>query len=112
MFFVFSQTLSPLFWILFSGVFLTVGDVIFRFWQQYSFWNGFLLAFSFYMVGIFCLMMSFFSENIAIATIAAVVVNTVVYLLASYFFFGDTISFLECCGVILGLTAIALIELV
>ena len=98
-------------WTLTSGVFLTIGDIVLRIWLPDRWQFGFALVFSIYMLGIFCMMMSFFGQNIAIATVAAVLVNVVGYLLAAYFLFGDTISILQISGCSLGLIAIAILEL-
>jgi hypothetical protein len=73
-----ASTLPSFVWALSSGVILTIGDVILRSWFQSSTKYGFALALSTYMLGIFFMMMSFFDKNIAVATVAAVVINGVI----------------------------------
>jgi drug/metabolite transporter (DMT)-like permease len=109
------QALSLMFpvlaWIIASGVFLTVADILFRVGLSGRWHYGFLLVFFVYMIGMFCMMMTFFQQNIAIATVAAVLVNIVAYLAAAYILYGDTLSAMQIVGVALGVTAIAVLEL-
>jgi len=57
------------------------------------------------------MMMSFFGQNIAVAGIAAVLFNTIIYLAIAYIAFGDVITAREMVGIALGLVAIVLFEL-
>jgi drug/metabolite transporter (DMT)-like permease len=97
-------------WTLFSGVVLTVGDIILRSWIETKWAHGFELAFLVYVFGVFCMMMSFFHQNIAVGTVAAVVLNAVLYLVAAHFFFGDTIGAWQITGIVLGIIAFAILE--
>ena len=106
-----STLLPNIFWILLSGIFLTLGDIALRMWFASDLHNGFLTAFLLYMTGIFCMMMSFFEKNIAVATIATVLVNIIIYLLVSNYLYGDTINGWHLFGIILGCIAIIIFEL-
>src|SRR6185369_7356243 len=98
-------------WTITSGIILTAGDLVLRQWLDTRWEGGFWLVFAIYMAGIFCMMMSFLSQNIAIATVAAIIANAVFYIVASYFIFGDTISALKIVGIVVGFVSFAILEL-
>jgi hypothetical protein len=111
MFSVLSSFLPAIVWSVLSGVILTAGDVTLRFWFEAKWAHGFEVTFLLYMLGVFFMMMSFFEQNIAIATIAAIVLNAVGYLVAVYFIYGDSITLWQTVGVALGLIALAILEI-
>lgn len=111
MFIAISNLLPAVAWTLASGFILTVGDIILRSWLPEKWSYGFELTFLIYVLGVFCMMMSFFQQNIALATVAAVIINAVGYLLAVYLIYGDTISTWQAAGIFLGLVAFAILEL-
>ncbi len=82
-----------------------------RSWLETKWKYGFEFTFLVYISGVFCMMMSFFQQNIAVATVAAVILNAVGYLLFAYFYYGDTIGTWQIAGIILGLVAFAILEL-
>ena len=106
-----SGTLPPAYWALTSGLVLTLGDIVLRSWFETGWHYGCLTAFLIYMLGIICIMLSFFGKNIAVATVLAVISNAVMYLLISHWKWGDTISMQQGIGVALGLIAFAVLEL-
>lgn len=106
----FASLLSAPVWLSASAVLLTAGDVVFRLWQKQPFWGGFEGTFAIYMLGILCLIFSFFSENIALATTAAIILNSLGYLLAAYLLWGETVSGVQLAGIGLGLVAIGLMQ--
>lgn len=106
----FSQLLPPLMWIGLSSLFFTVGDIIFRFWIQNTANLHFLGGLIFVCIGMFCLAMSFPSQNIAVATVVAILLNITLYLIAAYFIFGEMITIRESVGLLLGFAAIYILE--
>lgn len=107
---VFSQLLPPLAWIIIGSSFLTAADISLRYYIE-NHWNfGFSISFFIYTIGMFFMLMSFFSQNIAVATVVAILFNITGYLILSYFLFGDSISIRESIGLLLGFAAIYLLE--
>lgn len=106
----FSQILPPLIWIGMSSLLFTTGDIFFRYWLQSS--GNMLFAGGLFLVciGMFCLAMSFPSQNIAVATVVAILLNITFYLIAAYIIFGDMISIKESVGLLLGFAAIFILE--
>jgi len=108
---VIAGLLPSLAWIFIGALFLTAGDIAMRSYFAKTLPYGFGISLFAYMLGILCMMMSFFGKHIAIASVAAVILNIVIYLLISHFFYGDTLSPMEISGIILGLVAVTVLEL-
>lgn len=107
---LFSQALSPIMWIILGSTFLTAGDISFRYYIENHWSYGFIISFGIYTIGMFLMVMSFFGQNIAVATVIAILLNISGYLALAYFLFGDTIGVREGVGLILGFVAIYLLE--
>lgn len=105
-----AEVFPSIVWTALSGTLLTIGDVVLRLWFGKDVPYGFGIAFLLYAIGLLCMMMSFFGKNIAIATVAAVIINVVTYLLFSYIFYGDTLGVWKIIGIGLGLISIAILE--
>ena len=105
-----ASLLAPTYWIIISSILLTAGDITFRSWLEQQWQHGFAVACGVYMVGSLCLMMSFFGQNIAIATIVGITMNIVLYLVYAHFVYGDMLSYKELFGISLGLAAIYILE--
>ena len=106
----FSYVLPSFAWSILCGVLLTVGDFVFRSWLEHQSGAGFWVTLVIYIAGLLCMMLSCFSENIAIAAILAVVINSVGYLAIAWLWWGDTINSREAIGVLVGIAAIAILE--
>ena len=106
-----SNLLPAIVWSLTSGIILTMGDIVLRSWFQTRWQHGFEIAFLIYSLGMFFMLMSFFQQNIAVATVAAVAINAIGYILLAYMIYGDVISHGQIVGIILGLAALAILEL-
>ena len=98
-------------WSIMSGLVLTAGDITLRTWLESKWPHGFELTFLIYILGLLCMMMSFFQQHIALATIAAVVMNAAVYIAVASLVFDDTINGMQIAGIVLGLVAFTLLEL-
>ncbi len=104
--------LPSLYWILLSGTLLTVGDICARFFlddnqKQYLFWA----AFAIYIAGIWCLMMSFFGRDIAVASVMTVLVNATVLMIINAWYFHEPLSFMGYIGMVCAFLAIIILEL-
>jgi len=106
-----AKFLPTLWWTILSGMFWLSGDLLFRQYLVTKFAYGFELSFFLVVLGTFCVFMSFFQQNIAIASVAAVVFNVVGYIIASYFLFNDVLRPLQLAGIGLGITSFVLLEL-
>lgn len=102
--------LPPPLWSLLCGVLLTVGDITLRAWFVTQTGPGFWLTLVVYAMGLLCMMMSCFGQNIAVAGIVAVLLNSLGYIAISYWWWGDTISAREALGIALGLVAVLVLE--
>ena len=106
----FSQALPPLAWILLSSLFFAVGDILFRCYFEYKWTYGFVGALAVSFLGLFFLTMSFPYENIAVATVIAILLNIALYLTGAFLLFGDMVSVREGVGLLVGFSAIVILE--
>ncbi len=107
----FATGLPSLVWILASGVLLTVGDICVRFFfvdtNKYSLFLG---AFVLYMLGIACLMCSFFGRDIAVASVMTVLVNATILLIINAWYFNEPLSCMGYVGMSCAFVSIILLE--
>lgn len=107
-----SNLLPVVAWTLLGGVVLTAGDILLREWLKSHFAYGFWAAFVVYGLGVLCMMMSFLrGQHIAVATIAAVIVNAVGYILVAHVLYGDSLRVWQVVGIVLGIVAFTILEL-
>ncbi len=98
-------------WLLFGGSILTVGDIIFKFWANKSLTYLYITGLVIYVLGLMCLVQSFKSQNIAVASAIFVIVNVVTLSLVSYFYFKESLSVLQMVGIGVAFVSIMLMEL-
>ncbi|MEI6627651.1 MAG: SMR family transporter [bacterium] len=103
--------MSALMWLLFGGSILTVGDIIFKFWANKSLTYLYITGLVIYVLGLMCLVQSFKSQNIAVASAIFVIVNVVTLSLVSYFYFKESLSVLQMVGIGVAFVSIMLMEL-
>lgn len=103
--------MHPFLWLTFGGILLTAGDIIFKYWLTSYSKVLFALGILTYVGGLMCLVQSFKSENIAVATVIFVVINVVTLLFASWYLFYEPVSFYKLVAIALAIVAIALLEL-
>ncbi|MFZ2586792.1 MAG: hypothetical protein WAZ18_01515 [Alphaproteobacteria bacterium] len=106
-----ANLLPSLAWTCLSASLLTLADILFRGWQLNPWPNGFGIIYIVYAIAIFFTMMSFFGENIAVATITLIIFNSVAYMLLAYGLYGDTLTPIQLTGISLGLAAIVVMKL-
>ena len=82
---------------------LTVGDIIFKIWSGNNRPAFYVVGLAMYMVGLVCLVQSFKSQNIAVASAIFVIVNIVTLSLVSWFYFKETLSMMQLMGMMLSL---------
>jgi multidrug transporter EmrE-like cation transporter len=105
-----SYAIPALAWIALSSVLFTVGDFIFRYWIENSLLSVFIIGFFTFSAALFCLIMSFPHENIAVASVLAILINITLYLIVAYFVYGDVISIRQSVGLLLGFASIYVLE--
>lgn len=105
-----SQAVPVLIWIFSSAFLFASADLLFRYWYQISSSTAFIAGLIIASVGMFCLAMSFPHHNVAAAIIISILLNIMIYLIAAYLFFGDTISYKDGLGLIVAFGAIYILE--
>jgi hypothetical protein len=105
-----ASLLPTLAWTFLCSILLTIGDITFRHWQHTAFQYGFWATFVLYALAMLALMLSFFGQNIAIASIAAILLNTISYLIVARLAYGDDINAIQLLGIGLAFVAITLFE--
>ena len=105
-----AQLFPPIVWIVSGGLFLTLGDVIIRFWISSNWLPGFFLGFTMYLIGIFALIMSFFGQNIAVASVAIIIVNIATLTIVNAYFFNVHLSTIQYIGIVFGLVSFTILE--
>ncbi len=105
-----SLLMSTAGWTVLGALFLTAGDVLFRHYLSSMPRYGFAASFAVYLTGFFFMMLSFFGQNIAVASILAILFNIAFYLGAAHYMFGDTVTARQVAGIVLGLAAVFLLE--
>jgi len=97
--------------VLIGGLILTIGDIVFKKWAISGDWKTFLFGLSIWTIGLVFLAFSFKYKNIAIASLIFSLSNVILLTLISYFYFNESITALQFIGIILGITAVVLLEL-
>ena len=90
---------------------MTVGDVVFKFWveepKRFLYVTGIVI----YLAGLLCLVESFKSYNIAVASAIFVIVNICTLALVSWLYFGEKLTGMQIAGIALAFLAILLLKL-
>jgi len=94
-----------------GGMVLTAGDLVMKYWIKNSSPWFYVAGILIYMVGLNFLAFSFKFKNIAVASVIFVIFNVVTLLLFSWFYFKEKLSLLQIVGILLGITAIIMLEL-
>lgn len=99
-------------WVLLGGLLLTAGDVVIKYWIANAEHPGMLFGagYALYLIGVLCMIMSFFGQNIALATMAAILVNVISLTLVSSWIFNESVSVLGYLGLGIAFVALGLIE--
>jgi len=103
--------LFPIIIILIGGVILTLGDIFAKGWVKDNKAIWYAAALFFYIIGLNFLIYSFKFEDIAAASVMLVIFNVATLTIVGWLFFKERISLFEIIGLILGISAIVLLEL-
>jgi multidrug transporter EmrE-like cation transporter len=106
-----NKKLSPLVLLFIGGIILTVGDVIAARWVHTGGNYLYIFIMLLYMFGMFFLISSYKSEDIAVASVILVIFNVVILTIAGILFFHEGVSITKIVGILLGLIAVVLLEL-
>ncbi|MFH0869826.1 MAG: SMR family transporter [archaeon] len=94
-----------------GGLILTAGDIAMKKWVSTNSYIFYLIGMAIYLVGLNFLAQSFKSKNIAVASVIFVIVNVATLSIVSWLYFKETLSALQILGIMLGITAIVVLEL-
>jgi len=90
---------------------LTVGDIIMKKWVISGSNLFYLSGLAVYLIGLNFLAQSYHFRNIAGASTVMTIINVILLLAVSYFYFKEPLSTLQLIGVALGIIAIVFLEL-
>jgi multidrug transporter EmrE-like cation transporter len=102
---------SPFLILLLSGLLLTVGDIIFKKWILTPTWTLYAFGIAIWLIALNGLAYSFKFQNIATASLVLVLFNIISLALVSLIYFKEPLSSRELLGIVMGLAAVALLEL-
>ena len=97
--------------ILISGaIFLTIGDVVFKYWTGHEKLPLYILGLLLYLIGLMFLVWSYKFENIEVASALLVIFNIIALTVIGWLYFNERISVIELLGIAAGVVSIALLE--
>ena len=102
---------SPLILVALGGLFLTGGDIVFKYWLENERTTLYGLGLVLYIAGLMFLVQSFKFENMAVASTMLVIFNIISLAVASWFLFHEKLSLIQIAGVCVAIFAIVLLEL-
>lgn len=97
-------------YVIFGSLALTLGDLFMKTWVDKNSYGNFSIGFACYIIGMLFLAFSFKYKNIAIASMMLVLFNIITLLIVSWFLLKEPISIKEGIGIMLGITAIIILE--
>ena len=104
------QTILLYTWLILGGTLLTIGDLTFKLWVEktipFLYWGGLLL----YTLGAMCLIETYKTQNIAVATALLVIINILTLVLASHFWFDEHLTVKQLLGIGCSIIAIVLLH--
>jgi len=103
--------MSPGFlYVILGSISLTIGDLFMKIWVGNNSCKDFSIGFICYSIGMIFLALSFKYKNIAIASMMLVLFNIITLLIVSWVIFKEPMSIKEIIGILLGISAIILLE--
>ena len=94
-----------------GGIVLTAGDIIMKKWIAGGGVIVYGIGLVIYLVGMVFLSQSYKFKNIAVASLAMVIINIITLLIISWLFYHEQLSVLQLIGVTLGLMSVVILEL-
>ena len=105
-----SQNLKGLCWLTVGSVLLTIGDIIYKFWAKEALVRYYVFGLIVYVMALLCLVESFKTHNMAIASAILVIGNIVTLAFVSWLYFGEPLSTQQIAGVGLAVVAVVLMS--
>ena len=99
---------SAYIWLFAGGMILTAGDIVFKLWADRSDGRLYCLGLMMYLLGGVCLVQTFKSHNIAVASALYVLFNIATLTLVSWLWFHDVPSRRQLAGLGFGALSILL----
>jgi len=103
-----SQNLMGLCWLIVGSVLLTIGDVVYKFWAKEASATYYISGLVVYVLALLCLVESFKSHNMAVASAIFVIGNIVTLAFVSWLYFGEPLSVQQMAGIGLSIVAVLL----
>ena len=97
--------------LLIGGVFLTLGDVIYKYWAGHEHLSLYLIGLALYLVGLVFLVESYKFQNIEVSSALIVLFNIAMLTLVGWAYFHEKIGLFEIAGLLLAGAAILLLEI-
>lgn len=89
-----------------GGLLLTIGDVVFKFWAKEALARYYVSGLALYLMGMLCLVESFKTHNMAVASAIFVVVNIVTLAIVSWLYFAEPLTSQQMVGISLAIVAV------
>jgi multidrug transporter EmrE-like cation transporter len=94
-----------------GGIFLTIGDIVFKYWAGQEGWPLYLFGMALYVCGLVPLVASYKYANIELASALLILFNIVLLTIVGWLYFHEKIQPLEVLGLLLAAAAILCLEL-
>lgn len=94
-----------------GGLITTLGDVVMKHWTVTNNRLFYIIGLFIYLFGLAFLAQSYKFENIAVASLIFVIINIILLSFLSFFYFRESLSYLQIAGLFVGMVSIALLEL-
>jgi multidrug transporter EmrE-like cation transporter len=94
-----------------GGIFLTLGDIVFKYWTGHESWPLYVLGMALYVCGLVPLIESYKYENIELASALLVIFNIFILTIVGWLYFHEKIGWLEVLGLLFAAAAILCLEL-
>lgn len=98
-------------WLIFGGIILTIGDIVFKYWTKNPKSWLYVLGLAIYLAGLMFLVQSFKTQNIAIASAIFVIINIITLGVVSWVFFNEPLSTIKIIAIIIAIIAIIILEI-
>jgi len=101
----------PIILLLAGGVIVTIGDIAMKKWVVSNLASFYLIGMIIYIIGLNFLAQSFKYKNIAVASVIFIIFNVVTLSIVSWLYFKEPLSIPNIIGIVLGIVAVAFMEL-
>jgi small multidrug resistance pump len=102
--------MHPILILLAGGLTLTIGDLIAGKWISNKNKLTYILAITFYMIGLIFLIETYKYKDIPVASITMEIFNVIILTLAGIFLFKEKITKTELAGIVIGMIAVVILE--